>query len=121
MKRLILAATLLATMPGAWARDATGSFETVGARPCGTFLQDKQAHGWAYDADTAWVTGYVTAYNALTPDTSNILGDTDVSSAMLWLQNYCKANPANGLAEGMLAMTAELYPRRHRTQKGTAR
>ncbi|HKI63721.1 MAG TPA: hypothetical protein VKA16_03755 [Burkholderiales bacterium] len=117
MKGLILAATLLATMPGAWARDATGSFETVGAKSCGSFLQDRQAHGWAYDADTAWVTGYVTAYNALTPDTGNILGDTDVSGAMLWLQNYCKANPSNDLAEGMLALTAELYPRRHRTRQ----
>ena len=121
MKRLIVAATLLAAMPCAWARDTAGSFETVGARSCAAFLQDKRAHGWAYDADTAWVTGYVTAYNALTPDTSNILGDTDVSSAMLWLQNYCKANPDSGLAEGMLALTAELYPRRHRAQKGTAR
>jgi len=82
MKGLILAAALLATMPGAWARDATGSFETVGAKSCSSFL-----------------------------------GDTDVSGAMLWLQNYCKANPSNDLAEGMLALTAELYPRRHRTRQ----
>lgn len=116
MKRLILAAALLAAMPGARARDAAGSFETLGARSCATYMRDKQAQGWAYNADAAWVTGYLTAYNALTPDTSNILGETDVSAALLWLESYCKVHPSSGLAEGMLALTAELYPRRHRTR-----
>lgn len=117
MKRLILAAALLCMVPGAGARDAGGSFETVGAKSCAAFMRDHEARSWAYNADTAWVTGYLTAYNALVPDTSNILGATDVSGAMLWLQKYCTAYPGNGLAEAMLALTAHLYPDRSRAHK----
>ena len=117
MKRLIVAAALLCMAPGAWARDASGSFDTVGAKTCAAFMSDHKAQSWAYNADTAWVTGYLTAYNALTPDTSNILGDTDVSGAMLWLQKYCLAYPDNGLADAMLALTAHLYPDRYRAHR----
>ena len=81
MKRLILAAMLLGALPDAWGRDAGGSFATVGARTCGVYLQDQRDHGWAYNADAAWVAGYLTAYNALTPDTGDILGSTDMSGA----------------------------------------
>lgn len=117
MKRLVLVAALLCTAPGAWARDASGSFETVGAKSCAAFMRDHKAHSWAYNADTAWVTGYLTAYNALKSDTSNILGETDVSGAMFWLQKYCDAYPDKGLADGMLALTAHLYPNRFRAGK----
>jgi hypothetical protein len=112
MKRLILAAVLLCVLPCARARDAGGSFATVEASSCATLLQDRKARGWAYNADTAWVAGYLTAYNALTPDTNDILGGTDLSGAMLRLQRYCEAHPADSLAQGMLALTAELYPGR---------
>jgi hypothetical protein len=121
MKRLMLAAILLGAMPGAWARDAGGSYATVEARPCAAFLQDQKARGFDYNADAAWVAGYLTAYNALTPDTGDILGGTDLSGALLWLQNYCQAHPSQGLAEGTAALTAELQPRRLRTLGGTAR
>ena len=117
MKRLIVAAALLCVACGARARDASGSFETVGAKSCAAFMRDHKAQSWAYNADTAWVTGSLTAYNALTPDTSNILGGTDVSGAMLWLQKYCLAYPDNGLADAMLALTAHLYPNRFRAGK----
>jgi hypothetical protein len=114
MKGPILAALLLGAIPGAQARDSAGSYATVEARSCAAFLRDQQAHGWAYDSDTAWVAGYLTAYNAQTPDTGDILGGSDLSSAMLWLQNWCKAHAADGLAEGMTALTADFFPRRYR-------
>jgi hypothetical protein len=112
VKRLILAVTLLGAIPGAWARDAGGSYATVEARSCDALLQDKKARGFEYNADTTWVAGYLTAYNALTPDTADILGGTDLSGAMLRLQRYCEAHPADSLAQAMLALTAELYPGR---------
>jgi hypothetical protein len=112
MKRLILAAILLGAIPGAWARDAGGSYATVEARSCADMLQDRKARGFEYNADTAWVAGYLTAYNALSPDTGDILGGTDLSGAMLRLQRYCETHPAQSLAQGMLALTAELHPGR---------
>jgi hypothetical protein len=121
MKRLILAAMLFGAIPGAWGRDAGGSYATVEARSCADYLQDQQARGFAYNADAAWVAGYLTAYNALTPDTGDILGSTDMSGAMLWLQDYCKAHPSQGLAAGTAALTAELQPRRLRMMGGAGR
>jgi hypothetical protein len=112
MKRLILAVLVLGALPSAWGRDAGGSYATVEASSCADLLQHRQARGWAYNADTAWVAGYLTAYNALTPDTNDILGGTDLSGAMLRLQRYCEAHPADSLAQGMLSLTAELYPAR---------
>jgi hypothetical protein len=114
MNKLILAAMLLCAIPGARARDSGGSYATVDARSCATFLRDQQARSWAYNADAAWVAGYLTAYNAQTPDTADILGGSDMSSVLLWLQTWCKANGAAGLAEGMSALTADFFPRRYR-------
>lgn len=112
MKQLILAAMLLGALAPAWARDAGGSFATVEASACAALLDHQKARGWAYNADTAWVAGYLTAYNALTPETNDILGGTDLSGAMLRLQRYCEAHPGDSLAQAMLALTAELYPAR---------
>ena len=61
MKRLILAAVLLGALPAGWARDAGGSYATVEARSCTAVLQDRKARGWEYNADAAWVAGYLTA------------------------------------------------------------
>ena len=44
--------------------------------------------------------------------TQFILGGSDLSGAMLRLQRYCEAHPADSLAQAMLALTAELYPGR---------
>ena len=89
-----------------------GEFTSIGSLSCGDYIKDKRAGGCPFVAYRAWVGGYATACNMRTPDTANILGSTDVESVMLWLENYCRANPLNGIADGMGVLTIELYPRR---------
>ena len=61
-----------------------------------------------------WIFGYVTAYNLQTPDTQDILGQTDREAILLWLENYCKQNPLTDFAEAMEPLTDELHPKRIR-------
>jgi hypothetical protein len=62
-----------------------------------------------------WMSGYITHYNFITPDTYDIVVNTDFQSIYLWLDNYCRDNPLDNLAYAMNALTAELYPNRTRT------
>jgi hypothetical protein len=65
--------------------------------------------------------GYFTAFNRLSASTVNILGNSDLKSAMLWMDNWCKANPLKRIAQGMELLTEELYPNRHKTMKEAGR
>ncbi len=128
MKKLVLLVLLL--MPaGAWASDKDGYTAVVSGRSCGEFIElRKKLEGPSADVtDTAsvmdyshtlgWIAGYITALNWQTPDTYQILGDSDFKSVVLWLENFCHANPSNDVSRGMRALTVELYPRRHKTAK----
>ncbi len=61
-----------------------------------------------------WIFGYLTAFNRLAPDTFDIMGQTDKSAMLLWLENYCKKNPLEEFAGAMDPLTIELHPRRIR-------
>ncbi len=63
---------------------------------------------------SVWISGYRTAYNAQTPDTWEIAGQTDTESMLLWLENYCKRNPLESFAGAMDLLTNELHPKRIR-------
>lgn len=66
----------------------------------------------AYDSMSGWVAGYLTAYNQFTPDTYNILGNSDLIGVLLWIKNYCEKNPLDSAAAALKNLTPELYPRR---------
>jgi len=59
-----------------------------------------------------WVTGYVTAFNHVYPATYDILGNTDITGAMLWLENHCRQNPLRQFGVAVNALINELYPTR---------
>ncbi len=61
-----------------------------------------------------WIFDYLTAYNAQTPDTYDIQGQTDLSGILVWLENYCKQNPLHGFIAAMTLLMDELHPRRIR-------
>lgn len=128
MKKLLL--LLLLLMPaGAWASDKDGYTAVVSGRSCGEFIEFRQkleepnadlsdtASVMDYSHTLGWIAGYLSAFNWQTPDTYQILGNSDFKSAVLWLEKYCRANPSNDISRGMRALTIELYPRRHKTKK----
>lgn len=103
-----------AAVPAA-ADDAKHNFTVWGAgrQTCREF-----AGNMGRDTEAAWVGGYLTAYNRLTPNTNNIVPhDDNVSSVTLWLGNYCKQHPDDMLEWALAAYTKEMTPRRQ-TQAG---
>ena len=59
-----------------------------------------------------WIEGYLTAINLRTSDTYDILGKSDIDSALLWIKNYCNDNQRRSLSYAIDALVDELYPKR---------
>ena len=115
MKRTIIAFLLLSSMCPAWSADNTGGYFSRGAQSCGAFLDDwKKGQMLGY---SAWIAGYITAFNRLEPNTYNIAHQDTQGSLLLWMENYCRQNPLKDLDDGMTQLTLELYPRRQRKSK----
>jgi hypothetical protein len=94
------------------AADAKGGYGTNGVRSCAVFLQEFEAKSWGQVAIQAWLAGYITAYNLQTPNTNQILGNSDLLGAELWVKNYCEKNPLKNIANAAESLMTELYPKR---------
>jgi hypothetical protein len=86
----------------------------VGNESCSKFVRERQQSIGAYPDHRYiyWVTGYLTAVNAQTPNTNNIAGFTDIYGVMTWLETYCKKTPLTPFAEAVRALVPALYPER---------
>jgi hypothetical protein len=105
MKRIVLAIALLVSLP-VWGSGKDSYYVTLGATSCGSYIeQRKDQKSSAYNDTAMWVSGYLIAYNYVEPDSNNSLGDTDLNGVMLWLENWCRANPLKSVADGMEAFT----------------
>jgi hypothetical protein len=94
------------------AADANGSYSVLGSSSCGAFLKALADKSVQNVRDYAWIAGYMTAYNLLTPNTYKILGSSDLPSAELWIKNYCEKNPLDDMAGALEVLMIELYPKR---------
>jgi len=118
MKQLSLIVLVLSfaiTTP-TMADDAEGAYSVQAPISCGNWVEHSKEDDWTNTANHYWVVGYITAYNRLTPDVYNIMGDTDAPSVYLWMDKYCQENPLNLLADGMVHLIVELWPNRKRTK-----
>jgi hypothetical protein len=114
MRYLGIAAVALLAIE-AFGADAEGKYSISSRTSCGKYIEErKQISGVHYAQTSYWVSGYITAYNAWMPDTYDITGDTDQASVMLWLENWCKANPLKNVSNGMELLILEMRPHRHR-------
>ena len=114
MKQYLLAVMMLISI-SAWAVDKDDYYKSFGHQSCGRYIEIRKVRGWERTARFYWVAGYITAYNGWIPDTYSIAGSSDIESIMLWLDNYCGANPVNSITVAMEHLIAELRPKRHRT------
>lgn len=113
MRFIILVATALLISPFATASGKNGQYTAQGSASCGKHLEyAREKDGWAYTSQLGWVAGYLAATNFYLPDTTNILGNTDLQSVMVWLENYCRKHPLKHLASGMEELVIELFPNR---------
>ncbi len=122
MKRTIFVLAMFLFLPATVnAKDIDGNYqsyldEAMGS--CGQYVaaRDEARRGAPRKSNThlSWMAGYLTAYNLQTPDTQDILGQTDREAILLWLENYCKQNPLTDFADAMESLTDELHPKRIR-------
>lgn len=100
---LLIVGLLVST--GASAEDMT----TKGVPSCGDWVKNRTEQGWRGVADMNWFWGYLTGL-AMVSD-KNFLKGTDNASLLLWMDNYCKANPLENVAYGGASLAGELIQR----------
>ena len=78
---LLTAIALLCLMPAEYSRagDAqSGAYLVVSPGSCGTYVDARKNNDWFLFG--WWLNGYITAANALTPNTYNYLGNSDIGA-----------------------------------------
>jgi hypothetical protein len=78
----------------------------TGLQSCGAYLNDREQQN-ADEVDFVdWLSGYLSGVNATSSHTNNILGDSDLTGAIHWLDNYCHLNPRTRFAAAVDARVA---------------
>jgi hypothetical protein len=82
-----------------------------GAASCGTWSADRQRNEARSQLNQAWVLGYVTGYNIYKSTQDSVTKPMDTRAMMLWIDNYCDANPDRDIADAAKALIDELTGR----------
>ena len=61
--------------------------------------------------------GFQTAYNLQKSSTCDIFGNFDTNQLLTWVENYCTSNPLENYGSGVVALSAEVHPRRQQRCK----
>lgn len=117
-KLLLILLSLLAVLP-AWAADEHGLYWIygVGRQKCSTYLEARKAGGFEEISYKNWIMGYLTSVNQSTPQTYDILGESDIQGALAWLDRHCEKYPADTIYMAMPNMMAVLYPQRRQKKE----
>ena len=101
-----LIVTLFAPLSGL-GRDADGLYAVVGIgnHACGQFVEARrQRRDVAY---VDWLGGYVTAVNAVSDETFNIMGHTEFAGLMVWIEQYCSQHTLHPFARAVNVLMAD--------------
>ena len=82
-----------------------------GGASCGTWASDRQRDQSRSQLNQAWVLGYVTAYNLYKPPQEGMAKPVDSRGIMLWIDNYCDANPQKDISDAARALIESLTER----------
>jgi hypothetical protein len=92
--------------------DAPRQFFYMGHNSCGEWLEER-AIGHGNQAYEGWILGFLTGANAFSDE--DFLEQTDSHSVWAWVDNYCRAQPLDSLAQAVIKLRHELIGRlRHR-------
>jgi len=99
--------------PAAHSNEATsyGSAD----KSCGLYLEARAQRDLTYLDGSAeftnWLGGYLSGVNATSLDTNNVLGKTELSDAVSWLESYCSAHPLISFGGAVDALVLAQEPR----------
>ena len=79
---------------------------------CPDYVSARQTNSAKLYSSVSWVQGFITGVNyqnALPEDSDSFIGqDLTAASVVTWLENYCRSNPQDYLADAAEALVAEL-------------
>jgi hypothetical protein len=109
MKQTLAVLTLLACIAVASISqgEENGAVFGQGAIPCQKFLKASKGKKNDY---LIWVQGYLTAYNAIAPDVTNVLEGKDFYWVLERLEQLCKLMPEDYFNEAAVHLVGELHP-----------
>lgn len=106
---------LLGGKPGPAAHSIEVTSYGSADKSCEVYLAAREQRDEAYlDASaefTNWLGGYLSGVNAMSLDTNDILGKTELSDAVSWLERYCKAHSLTSFGDAVDALLQAQQPR----------
>jgi len=105
------------------AMDSNGRYFAlgVGSRSCGDYIKFREKRVENFTPEQYeiagvimehWVAGYLTAHNFYVTDTYDVVGVVTMDQLKDRIEKYCRANPNNRVAEGMVVLVHELHENR---------
>jgi hypothetical protein len=79
---------------------------------CGVWLENRRGDDIQVAARTAWVLGYITAFNQYgSKPEGDVSGGKDTEELMAWIDNYCRQNPADNVYRASAALVDQFRQR----------
>jgi len=119
-KRKILGATafLLSalTLNDAGSADVKKIFNVrgLGSNTCGKYLQERNLDAKQSEEYADWLTGFLTAYNWLQPETYDIAPNHNAHGLLVYLDLYCGRNPKGRIIDGAFSFINAVYEKRQK-------
>ncbi|MGH8231500.1 MAG: hypothetical protein ACRESY_06745 [Steroidobacteraceae bacterium] len=103
--RLIMAAAFLIGL-GASSRAHAVNVTTYGSglKPCASYLDAHDQQTSDEIAYLDWLSGYFSGVNVTSSRTNNLLGNTNLKSAVIWVARYCRAHPTEPFSVASFAL-----------------
>ncbi len=102
----------------AWAVDQAGNYAIwgKGQKSCFRYMKERAADE---DQDyRVYLMGYLTAYNAVTPETYSISRDMNLDEILSWVDNYCDSNQMHSLEQTLMEFIVSHYEQRFQAPPG---
>ena len=116
--RIIISILIIGLSLQARAADQSGNYAIWGKGQKSCFRYQKERSEGNDRAYQEYVMGYLTAYNAVTPETYSISRDMGLDEIMAWLDDYCEQKQMHGIEASLLEFIASHYEKRYRTPPG---
>jgi hypothetical protein len=91
-------------------KDARFSVRGLGTTSCTKYLDAAESEEFVH-----WITGFLTAYNWLTPDTYDIAPQYNANGLKRFMDLYCGQNPKRRIIEAALAFVSAIHEKRARS------
>jgi hypothetical protein len=121
-KRTILGATAFLLLSALTLHDADSadankrySVRGLGTKTCSNFLSDRNLDAKQSEEYANWLTGFVTAYNWLKPDTYDISTGYKANGLLRYLDLYCGRNPKSRIIDAATAFVDAVYEKRQKS------